>query len=159
MINAFEFQKIKTSKLPASWREEGALEELEQFLQDNWELRSTFYTDTELTKRQQFIDFDRKNGFKTKNYIGTINFRGEQFNIFPKIFKEDEDDYDTSDLKSSDLMKDLVQWLEYCNKFNFPFVSLHGDLSETESFLELLIRLCRPFVLNWYPDGGLQHDS
>lgn len=146
MINAFEFQKIKTSKLPASWREEGALEELEQFLQDNWELRSTFYTDTELTKRQQFIDFDRKNGFKTKNYIGTINFRGEQFNIFPKIFKEDEDDYDTSDLKSSDLMKDLVQWLEYCNKFNFPFVSLHGDLSETESFLELLITVYVRFV-------------
>lgn len=146
MINAFEFQKIKTSKLPASWREEGALEELEQFLQENWELRSTFYTDTELTKRQQFIDFDRKNGFKTKNYIGTINFRGEQFNIFPKIFKEDEDDYDTSDLKSSDLMKDLVQWLEYCNKFNFPFVSLHGDLSDTESFLELLITVYVRFV-------------
>lgn len=139
MINAFEFQKIKTSELPASWREEGALEELEQFLQENWELRSVFYTDTELTKRQRFIDFDKKNGFKTCNYIGTIHFRGEQFNIFPKIFKEDEDDYDPRDLKTADMMKDLVLWLEYCNKFNFPFVSLKGDMTEMESFLELLI--------------------
>ena len=148
MINAFEFQKIKTSKLPASWREEGALEELEQFLQENWELRSTFYTDTELTKRQQFIDFDKKNGFKTCNYIGTIHFRGEQFNIFPKIFKEDEDDYDTDGLQTSDMMRDLVLWLEYCNKFNFPFVSLKGDMDETESFLELLITVYVRYVKN-----------
>lgn len=146
MINAFEFQKIKTLRLPASWREDGALEELEQFLQENWELRQAFYTDTELTKRQQFIDFDKKNGFKTKNYIGTIHFRGEQFNIFPKIFKEDEDDYDTSNLKTADLMKDLVLWLEYCNKFNFPFVSLKGDMDESESFLELLITVYVRYV-------------
>lgn len=146
MINAFEFQKIKTSKLPASWREEGALEELEQFLQENWELRSTFYTDTELTKRQQFIDFDKKNGFKTRNYIGTVHFRGEQFNIFPKIFKEDEDDYDTGELKTADMMQDLVLWLEYCNKFNFPFVSLKGDMDETESLLELLITVYVRYV-------------
>lgn len=148
MLNAFEFQKVKTSRLPASWREEGALDELERFLQENWELRNAFYTDNELTKRQQFIDFDRKNGFKTKNYIGTIRFRGEQFNVFPKIFKEDEDDYDTSELKTADLMKDLVLWLEYCNKFNFPFVSLRGDMDETESFLELLITVYVRYVKN-----------
>lgn len=146
MINVFEFQKVRTSRLPASWRAEGALEELERFLQENWELRHAFYTDTELTKRQQFIDFDKKNGFKTKNYIGTIHFRGEQFNIFPKIFKEDEDDFDTSELRTADLMKDLVQWLEYCNKFNFPFVSLKGDMDETESFLELLITVYVRYV-------------
>ncbi len=148
MLNAFEFQKINTKSLPVSWQEEGALEELERFLQENWELRNAFYTDLELTKRQQFIDFDRKNGFKTNNYIGTIHFRGEQFNVFPKIFKEDEDDYDTSELKTADLMKDLVLWLEYCNKFNFPFVSLRGDMDETESFLELLITVYVRYVKN-----------
>ena len=148
MLNAFEFQKINTKSLPVSWQEEGALEELERFLQENWELRNAFYTDLELTKRQQFIDFDRRNGFKTNNYIGTIHFRGEQFNVFPKIFKEDEDDYDTSELKTADLMKDLVLWLEYCNKFNFPFVSLRGDMDETESFLELLITVYVRYVKN-----------
>lgn len=148
MLNAFEFQRVRASRLPASWREDGALDELERFLQENWELRSAFYTDTELTKRQQFIDFDRRSGFKTRNYIGTIRFRGEQFNVFPKIFKEDEDDNDTSELKTADLMKDLVLWLEYCNKFNFPFVSLRGDMNETESFLELLITVYVRYVKN-----------
>lgn len=146
MINTFEFQKVKTAQLPAEWQEEGVLEEFERFLQENWELRSVFYTDVELTRRQQFIDFDKKNGFKTKNYIGTIHFRGEQFNIFPKIFKEDEDDYDATNLKTADLMKDLVLWLEYCNKFNFPFVSLKADMDETDSFLELLITVYVRYV-------------
>ena len=146
MINAYEFQKIKTSQMSTAWQEEGALEELERFLQENWELRSAFYTDMELTKRQQFIDFDKKNGFKTRNYVGTIHFRGEQLNVFPKIFKEDEDDYDTSDLKVADLMKDLILWLEYCNKINFPFISFKGDVDESDSFLELLITVYVRYV-------------
>lgn len=36
MINGFEFSKIKLNKLPESWQEEGAMEELESFLQENW---------------------------------------------------------------------------------------------------------------------------
>ena len=146
MLNAFEFQKIKTSRLPPAWQAPGALDDLERFLQENWELRNAFYSDTELTKRQQFIDFDRRDGFKTRNYIGTIQFRGERFNIFPKIFKVDEDDYDTSELHTGDLIKDLVVWLEYCNKFNFPFVSIRSGLDETESFLELLITVYVRYV-------------
>lgn len=146
MINAFEFQPIRTSRLPAAWKAPGALDDLERFLQENWELRNAFYSDLELTKRQRFIDFDRRDGFKTKNYIGTIQFRGERFNIFPKIYKTDEDDYDTSDLATADLMKDLVLWLEYCNKFNFPFVAIRGDLDETDSFLELLITVYVRYV-------------
>ncbi len=146
MLNAFEFQKIRTSRLPLAWQAPGALDELERFLQENWELRNAFYSDTELTKRQQFIDFDRRDGFKTRNYIGTIQFKGERFNIFPKIFKMDEDDYDTSELRTGDLIKDLVVWLEYCNKFNFPFVSIRSGLDETESFLELLITVYVRYV-------------
>ena len=43
-------------------------------------------------------------------------------------------------------MKDLVLWLEYCNKFNFPFVSIRGGLDETDSFLELLITVYVRYV-------------
>lgn len=93
MINGFEFSKIKMEKLPKSWQEEGALKELESFLQENWQQRSIFYTDRQITSRQQFIDFDKKDAIKLQNYIGTITFKGEQLNIFPKIFKEDEDGY------------------------------------------------------------------
>ena len=146
MINAFEFQKVKTSMLPSTWREDGALEELEKFLQSNWEQRGIFYSDKEVSSRQQFIDFDRRDGFKTQNYIGTITFRDEQLNIFPKIFKEDEDDYNASKLDIHDLIDDLIMWLGYCDKFNFPFVSMKGEMDDTETFLELLITVYVHYV-------------
>lgn len=146
MINAFEFQKVKISKLPDSWKEDGALDELELFLQRNWEQRVIFYSDHEISSRQRFIDFDRKDGFKTQNYIGTITFRGEQLNIFPKIFKEDEDDHDASDLDARDLINELVMWLGYCDKLNFPFVSLKGEMSDADTFLELFITVYIHYV-------------
>lgn len=146
MINTFEFQKVNTSKLPELWKEDGALDELELFLQHNWEQRGIFYSDHKVSSRQQFIDFDRKDGFKTQNYIGTISFRGEQLNIFPKIFKEDEDDNDASGLDVRDLINELVMWLGYCDKFNFPFVSLKGEMSNVDTFLELFITVYVHYV-------------
>lgn len=113
MVNGFEHKPIKARKLPLSWQEEGALEELEKLLQSNWEQRSIFYSDGEVTSRQQFIDFERRDGIKLKNYIGTIIFRGEQLNIFPKVFKEDEDDSDTDELEIDELINNLVLWLGY----------------------------------------------
>lgn len=146
MINGFEFSKIKMEKLPKSWQEEGALKELESFLQENWQQRSIFYTDRQITSRQQFIDFDKKDAIKLQNYIGTITFKGEQLNIFPKIFKEDEDDFDTDDLKIEDLINNLVYWLGYCDKLNFPFVSMKGELSEAENLMELFITIYVHYV-------------
>lgn len=146
MINGFEFSKIKMEKLPKSWQEEGALKDLESFLQENWQQRSIFYTDRQITSRQQFIDFDKKDAIKLQNYIGTIIFKGEQLNIFPKIFKEDEDDFDTDDLKIEDLINNLVYWLGYCDKLNFPFVSMKGELSEAENLMELFITIYVHYV-------------
>lgn len=146
MINGFEFSKMKMEKLPKSWQEEGALKELESFLQENWQQRSIFYTDRQITSRQQFIDFDKKDAIKLQNYIGTIIFKGEQLNIFPKIFKEDEDDFDTDDLKIEDLINNLVYWLGYCDKLNFPFVSMKGELSEAENLMELFITIYVHYV-------------
>lgn len=141
MINSFEHKKIKTKKLPQCWQEEGVLEQLEKFLQDNWEQRSIFYTDGHVTSRQQFIDFDVKDGIKLQNYIGTIIFMGEQLNIFPKVFKYDEDDFDTDDLEIDDLINNLVMWLGYCDRLNFPFVTMKGELSGIENLLELFITI------------------
>lgn len=146
MINGFEFSKIKLNKLPESWQEEGAMEELESFLQENWQQRSIFYTDGHITSRQQFIDFDKKDAVKLQNYIGTITFRGEQLNIFPKIFKEDEDDFDTDNLKTEDLINNLIYWLGYCDKLNFPFVFMKGELSEAENLMELFITIYVHYV-------------
>lgn len=146
MLNGFEFTKIKTEKLPEIWQEDGVLDDLEKFLQDNWQQRSIFYEDGQVTSRQQFIDFDRRDGIKLQNYIGTIIFRGEQLNIFPKIFKEDEDDYDTDQLCIDDLINNLVFWLGYCDKLNFPFVKLKGQLKDSDNLLELFITIYVHYV-------------
>lgn len=147
MVNGYEFMKIKTKKLPETWKEEGALEELESFLQENWMQRSIFYSDGEITSRQQFIDFDKKDAIKLQNYVGTIIFRGEQLNIFPKVFKEDEDDFDTSDLHTEELINNLVYWLGYCDKLNFPFVSMKGELSNSDNLMELFITIYVHYLL------------
>lgn len=146
MVNCFEFSPIKNKNLPPSWQEYGVLEDLEKFLQSNWEQRSIFYSDGYVTSRQQFIDFDRRDGIKVQNYIGTIIFKGEQLNIFPKVFKEDEDDDDTEKLNINDLINNLVIWLGYCDKLNFPFVSMKGKLSGTENLLELFITVYIHYV-------------
>lgn len=146
MVNCFEFSPIKNKNLPPSWQEYGVLEDLEKFLQSNWEQRSIFYSDGYVTSRQQFIDFDRRDGIKVQNYIGTIIFKGEQLNIFPKVFKEDEDDDDTEKLNISDLINNLAIWLGYCDKLNFPFVSMKGKLSGTENLLELFITVYIHYV-------------
>lgn len=148
MVNGFEFSKIKTKKLPESWRQDGALEELERVLQANWEQRSIFYSDGHVTSRQQFIDFDKRDGIKLQNYIGTIIYKGEQLNIFPKVFKEDEDDFDTDDLELEDLINNLVYWLTYCDMLNFPFVSMKNELSGTENLMELFITIYVHYVKN-----------
>lgn len=146
MLNSFEHKLIKTKKLPLKWQQEGVLEQLEKFLQDNWEQRSIFYTDGQVTSRQQFIDFDRRDGIKLQNYIGTIIYKGEQLNIFPKVFKTDEDDSDTDDLKIDELIDNLVLWLGYCDRLNFPFVSMKFELSGTENLLELFITIYVHYV-------------
>lgn len=148
MLNTFEFRMIKTGKLPLSWQSEASLDELEAFLQNNWEQREIFYQDGQVTSRQQFIGFNVKNGIKTQNYIGTIAFKGEQLNIFPKFFKSEKDDDDTDELAMNELVHNLVQWLGYCDRLNFPFVTMKDELAGSENLRELLITLYVHFVKN-----------
>lgn len=147
MLNSFEYQRIPSSKLPVHWQADGALSQLERFLQDHWAQRSIFYTDGQVTSRQQFIDFDVHDGIKLQNYIGTIIFKGEQLNIFPKVFKADADDTDTDGLQVEALINNLVVWLGYCDRLNFPFVAMKGALSGTDSLLELLITIYVHYAL------------
>jgi 5-methylcytosine-specific restriction enzyme subunit McrC len=146
MINRFEHSKINFKSLPNEWQEEGALGQLEAFLQNNWEQRSIFYSDGYITSRQQFVDFDVRNGIKIQNYIGTIVFKGEQLNIFPKVFKTDVDDTEVENLNLTDLINNLVIWLGYCDKLNFPFVSMKSDIADSDNLLELFIKIYTHYV-------------
>lgn len=141
ILNQYEFRTIKNSRLPESWQSQNDLDELELFLQQNWEQRGIFYDDGEVSSRQQFLKFLTHGNVKTQNYIGTIAYNGSQLNIFPKVFKTEKDDNDTEDLTQEHLMKNLVRWLEYCNRMEYPFISVSTELEDSDNLKELFITL------------------
>jgi len=146
VLNCFEESQIKNRKLPQEWQDQSSLDELSEFLQLNWEQRSVFFDDGEITSRQQYIGFTGSKGIRTNNYVGTIAFKGQQLNIFPKVFREDKDDTDTDELDLSHLMKNLVQWLQYCNRIDYPFISISSELEDSEDLRELFITLYLHYV-------------
>lgn len=146
ILHRYEESQIPNPRLPASWQSQKALTELEEFLQHNWEQRAVFYEDGKVESRQQFLGFIGQQGIRTKNYIGTIVFNGEQLNIYPKVFKMDKYDSDTEGLSQKHLMENLVRWLEYCNRIAYPFINISTELNDAEDLKELFITLYIGYV-------------
>lgn len=149
ILNRYEESKISNNKLPEEWKSQKALDELEVFLQQNWEQRSVFYTEKEIKSKQQFLEFIAHQGIRTKNYVGTIVFKGEQLNIYPKMFKpylDDDEDEGKGELTQKHLMLNLVRWLEYSSKVEYPFINISSELEDTENLKELFITLYIRYV-------------
>lgn len=146
ILNCFEESPVKNRRLPEEWQSQCALDELAEFLQLNWEQRSVFYDDGEVSSRQQFLGFTGQRGIRTNNYVGTIAYKGHQLNVFPKVFREEKDDSDTDDLSLSHLMKNLVQWLQYCTRIDYPYLSISSKLEDSEDLRELFITLYLHYV-------------
>lgn len=146
VLNRYEYSEIKNNDLPSSWQSQTVLDELQEFLQENWDQRSTFYSDGEKETKQQFIGFVGSQGIKTKKYVGTIVFKGEQLNIFPRVFKTKTSDYDADVLTTKYLLNNLVRWLEYCNKLEYPYLHISSDLNDSENLKELFITLYINYV-------------
>ena len=146
VINRYEESQIKNDKLPIEWQSQTCLDELEDFLQQNWEQRAVFYDDSKADSRQQFLGFTGQRGIRTKNYIGTIVFKGDQLNIYPKVFRSEGDDQDINDLSQAHLMKNLVIWLEYCNRMAYPFINISTELNDAEDLKELFVSLYVGYV-------------
>ena len=112
VLDRYEYSKIPNAKLPGTWQSQMALDELLDFLQQNWEQRSVFYEDGEINSKQQFLDFLGSGAIRTKKYIGTIVFNGEQLNIYPRVFSTEKEDHETDDLTQKHLLNNLVKWIE-----------------------------------------------
>lgn len=146
ILNRYEFTEITNSDLPGEWQSQTSLEEFREFLQQNWDQRSVFYNDDDKEKKQQFIEFIGSGSVRTKKYIGTIVFKGEQLNIFPRVFKECPSDYAADNLTTKYLMSNLVKWIEYCNKLNYPYLNISSELNDSEDLKELFITLYINYV-------------
>ena len=139
MFNFFEERVIENKDLPSEWKNN--LFELEQFLQENWNNRESFYNDNVENKKQQFISFLSHKNIRTNNYVGTIGFNGETINIFPKVFREKYNDYSEENLDIKHLIKNLILWIKYSNKTEYPFINFSSDLDESSNLKELFITL------------------
>ena len=146
IINEYEENTIDNRDLPESWQSQSSLDELEEFVQQNWEQRSVFYEDKKIESRQQFIKFLTHGNIKTQNYIGTIVFKGEQLNIFPKVFGKYRGYRHTDELSQNHLMRNLIHWLEYCSRISYPFINISTELSDEHNLKELFITLYVGYV-------------
>lgn len=131
-LNVFEEKPILNADLPVEWQSQTALDELADFLQHNWEQRFAFYDDKQISSRQQFLSFIGQKGVKPNNYIGTIVFKGQRLNIFPKMFQSFRDENDKSNLNEKHLLKNIVQWGEYCTKIDYPYINITSELDDAE---------------------------
>lgn len=152
-FNCFEESTIKNNYLPVEWQEQSSLDELAEFLQLNWEQRSVFYDDGKISSRQQYLSFGGHKTVRTNNYIGTIAFKGQQLNVFPKIFREFKGDTDIYELDLKHLIKNLVQWLSYCNRIEYPFISITSNLEDNDDLRELFITLYLHYVKQAFENG------
>lgn len=146
ILNYYENKIIKNASLPAEWKSQESLDELLNFLQSNWEQRAIFYDDGKVNSKQQFLDFIGQKSIRTKDYVGTIAYKGHQLNIFPKVFKEFKDDDDRDGLDLQHLMHNLVKWIEYTAKIDYPYISISADMENTDNLQELFISLYVRYV-------------
>ncbi len=147
VLDRYEYSEIiPNAQLPNSWQSQSALDELRDFLQQNWEQRAVFYEDGEVKSKQQFLEFTGSKGLRTKKYIGTIVYKGEQLNIYPRVFGKEKGDSETTDLSQKHLLTNLVRWLEYCNKIEYPFINISTELNDAEDLRELFIALYVGYV-------------
>lgn len=145
-INRYEYSRIPHAELPQGWQQPDDLDELAGFLQQNWEQRAAFYDDSERSTQQQFLEITRAGDLRTKKYIGTIVFKGEQLNIYPRVFKSDKEDSESTIPDQQFLMNNLVRWIEYCSKLHFPFIHIRSELQDAENLKELFITLYADYV-------------
>ena len=146
ILNYYENKIIKNELLPAEWTGQESLDELLNFLQSNWEQRAIFYDDGKVNSKQQFLDFIGQKNIRTKDYVGTIVYKGHQLNIFPKVFKEFKDDDDRKSLDLQHLMHNLVKWIEYTAKIDYPYISIAADMENTDDLQELFVSLYVRYV-------------
>lgn len=149
MLNLYEFQRIPKRILGDKWKDQTYIDDLNSFLQANWNQRKAFYNDRSPSSRQKFLNLSRLHDIAATNYIGTITFKGETVNVFPKVFKLDEyDNYSNDEWKIEDLISNLVIWMSYCDKLNFPFMETKLSDTSVDNLLELFITIYVNYVKN-----------
>ncbi len=152
ILNRYENNIISKAELPLQWQTVEAQKELYDFLQLNWEQRASLYYDPEeaKTKQQQYLSFTVNQDLRTRKYIGTIVFKGEQLNIYPRVFSKGKTDQNTEGLTSEINQNDLYQILEYARKHGVSDVFLLYPMYRFEKQEPLF-----PVAISESPSGSI----
>lgn len=144
----FEETSIEKNDLPPGWSGSDSpevLRQLSDYLQFNWDQRYLFFDDKSKTPKQQFLSFEGFGGIRTNNYIGTISFAGEQIFVFPKVFLlEESEGYSNQ----QHLFRNILKWLNYCRKSNYPFINSDSSLEDDNDLQELFITIYLGYLLD-----------
>lgn len=87
----------------------------------------------ELIQKQRFFDFTTDGCISARNFVGVVQYDGIRIEIYPKIFAGNP----VRDTAKWQL--NLLYWLSYCRKINFPFSLANLEKVRFDDFLELLI--------------------
>ncbi len=112
------------------------------FVNNCWHNRYSLYNDNYLLnegedkREQRFLTFDG-NKIKARNYIGFINYEGENITIYPKIF----DEKISKDEMDSYLITNLMYWIRNSEKIKLPLAKTNLDFKNKSNFMEIFIYL------------------
>ncbi|MCD8206931.1 MAG: hypothetical protein LUD72_03240 [Bacteroidales bacterium] len=146
VLNYYEHSTIKKEEFPEDWQDGDTLNDLESFLTDSWQQRCALYNDDIESGKQMFLDFKNGGNVRTKNYVGTIAFKGHRLNIFPWAFKSGFSDDGPVRADTELLTYNLTKWLEYCTKSDYPYINLRSETIEENSIKGLLVSLYAKYV-------------
>lgn len=153
-LNFFEESIIDNDDLPSEWRSQEALDGLSEFLESNWKERASLFGDGNKASGQQFLSFLSQKRIRTQDYVGTIAYKGQKINVFPKVFRQNYSNDDKSKLEFKHLMHNLVVWIDYCNKIYYPYINISSEVGENDDLKELFITLFIRYLEAAF-DGGM----
>lgn len=118
------------------------LQEFQAYLNEVWGERRQ-YEDKDLyavedeveeeSEEQRFFDFTMNKQIRARNYVGVVQFDGLRIEVCPKILEGRHDLYQDS------WHLNLLYWLSYCHRMNFPFSMADLKLLDFDNFLESLV--------------------
>lgn len=123
-----------------AWKPISNKAKVKSLLLDIWQQRIVNKQDIETEENknnstyQPFLQFDGDN-VRANNYVGFIQNGEDIIEIFPKVFRG-------QDQPSKELMlKHIFYWFRYCRKWRFPFSQASLELKDINEFPELIIHL------------------
>ncbi|MGZ3811870.1 MAG: McrC family protein [Mucilaginibacter sp.] len=89
----------------------------------------------ERIQRQRFFDFTTDGLISARNFVGVVQYGDIRIEVYPKIFAG------SAKKDAGQWQLNLLYWLSYCRKINFPFSFANIDQLDFDDFLELLIHI------------------